>query len=199
MPLKNRYILILGRNPQEASMYARRAGLPNFTYRAVSSAKSIRKIQVADVHVLPGFHDRPDKHSILRELRWGRDIVFVDVEMPAPADIVEDQGDGMGPQLSLDDEFKALAAEVYQATGNLEAKAMAEHGLEDEIVPEPTFVVVAVPDDTPVPEHHEAMVATVLPEAPKPKVRRKRCNLCGIMVTGADDEAHDLDKHKAVW
>lgn len=39
------------------------------------------------------------------------------------------------PAADLDAEVRALAAEVADATGSTEARAIAEHGLEDEIVP----------------------------------------------------------------
>lgn len=101
---KHRYVIVLAANPSEGATYARRTGLPARTYRVPAAAKSIKGLQAADVHVLPTFATRPDRHAILAELRHGRDIVMVDVQMPAPAEPAPvDQGDGMGEQLTIDD------------------------------------------------------------------------------------------------
>lgn len=98
---KSRYVLVLSGSIGEGNTYAKRVGLERFSYRAIGARKQVQNIQVADVHILPSFHKRPDKHAILGELRWGRDIVYKDVEMP-PAPPREGD-DRYGEQLTIDE------------------------------------------------------------------------------------------------
>lgn len=99
----HRYVLVFAENIAEANTYAKRAGLPRGRYRAVGHAASIRRIQVADVHELPSFERRRDKHAIRAEIRHGRDIRYFKVEMPPkPEEPAVDQGDGMGQQLTIE-------------------------------------------------------------------------------------------------
>jgi hypothetical protein len=97
------YVIVLAKNSQEGAVYVRRAKLPRGRWRIAASAGSIRGLRKAQVHVLPSFNDRPDRHSILAELRYAK-CDFIDVEMPArPVYPAKDQGDGMGEQLTIDD------------------------------------------------------------------------------------------------
>jgi hypothetical protein len=81
-----RQILILASSPREAGHYAKRADLPNFTYRAVHSAKQIRGIHSAEVHILPSFIASVSRHAILAELQWARSVEFFYVD---PEDMPE--------------------------------------------------------------------------------------------------------------
>jgi hypothetical protein len=188
---RSRYILILAKNAKQAVTYAKRAGLPNFSYRCVASAGSVTGITSADVHILPEFHTRPDRHRIFAALRYSRDIDYYDVEMP---DLLEapavDQGDGMGEQLSIDDVLE-------------EDQHMARLGLLPEVEKELGPGAVDPLDDVTAPE--EEGVDFVLGADPaelgiedKPKPRRKRCKVCGRLTVGdyPDDDTHDAAAHK---
>lgn len=97
------YVLVLAQTSHEGAKYVRRAKLPRGRWRVVAKASSIRGIRKADVHCLPGFHKRPDRHAILGELRYAQ-CQWFDVEMPPPGEApARDQGDGMGQQLTIED------------------------------------------------------------------------------------------------
>jgi hypothetical protein len=76
--------LVLAKSIPEANAYARLIDLPRSRYRAVRSAGAIKGIRNAEVHILPSFSTRPDRHSILGALRWARslEVYYVD-----PADL----------------------------------------------------------------------------------------------------------------
>lgn len=97
------YVLVLAQTSHEGSKYVRRAKLPRGRWRIVARASSIQGIRKAEVHCLPGFHKRPDKHSILGVLRYAQ-CEWKDVEMP-PREVPDavDQGDGMGEQLTIEE------------------------------------------------------------------------------------------------
>lgn len=96
------YVLVLAQTSHEGAKYVRRANLPRGRWRVVAKASSIRGIRRAEVHCLPGFHKRPDKHAILGELRYAQ-CEWRDVEMPGPGEAAPvDQGDGMGQQLTIE-------------------------------------------------------------------------------------------------
>jgi hypothetical protein len=78
--------LILARNPREAGSYAASMGIPRQHFRAVQKAAAIRGIRNAEVHLLPGFLERRDRHGIMQALRGARhlEIFYVD-----PADVRE--------------------------------------------------------------------------------------------------------------
>lgn len=109
------YILVLAKNTNEGAKYVQRAKLPRGRWRNVASAKSIRGIRKATVHCLPGFSQRPDRHSILAELRYAK-CEWIDVVMPEREERIVDQGDGMGPQLTIDDALAAIAKRSFDRT-----------------------------------------------------------------------------------
>jgi hypothetical protein len=134
------YVIVLAKNSQEAAKYAKRAKLTRGRYRLVASAGSIHGLRRAQIHRLPSFDQRPDKHRILAELRHGKHE-FHNVTMPPRAEAkVVDQGDGMGQQLTIDDALASAAiieqhGDVVQAAATLAdrpevdelAQASAEH------------------------------------------------------------------------
>lgn len=81
-----RQILILANSPREAGHYAKRAGLPNFSYRAVHSASQVRGMYSAEVHILPSFTRSISRHAIFAALQWARaiDYYYVDPEDMPP-------------------------------------------------------------------------------------------------------------------
>lgn len=80
-----RQTLILAKSTTEANRYAKLFGMDRFTYRAVTRAGAIRGLRSAEVHILPSFLQRVDRHSIVAELRMARrlDVIYVD-----PVDLV---------------------------------------------------------------------------------------------------------------
>jgi hypothetical protein len=174
------YILVLAESPSEAAKYIKLAKLPRGRWRIASSASSIRGIRRATVHRLPGFKKRPDKFAVLSVLKYAR-CDWVDVEMPDEP--VEDQGDGMGPQLTLPG-FTEM--QVAQATSPLVAPtgddqepseppngsaAMGNEGgpVQADEVPTPDEVAAAIEQgraEEPVIPHDDAPVT--------PKARRRR-------------------------
>jgi hypothetical protein len=220
---KHRYVIVLAGSTSEGHTYARRAGVARFTYRVPSNAASIRKLQAADVHVLPSFAGRRDRHSILAELRYGRDITMIDVEMPEPA--VVDQGDGFGEQLTIDDYLPrkkdfgldvpatvALVrkdnpelADALKAVSSAEALAKVREVLSD---PTLTWASYAENDGFNVTREQFEEISLSLglvkdPEdenrfvrpAPEPAraPRRTRCPVCSELVLGL--AGHTAEKH----
>lgn len=102
--------LILAKSILEANRYAKAAGLDRFTYRAVRSAGSIRGVRHAEVHILPSFLDRLDRHSILGALRWAKtlEVFYVD-----PADFEDRDERGI-----LTDELYCMAYDEHIARGH---------------------------------------------------------------------------------
>lgn len=84
------YVIVLARTPQEGSTYAKRAKLPRGRYRVATSASTIRGLRVAEVHELPSFAQRPDRHAVEAELRFARGP-RKQVEMPERDDRVDEE------------------------------------------------------------------------------------------------------------
>lgn len=127
MPIQP-YVLVLAQTSHEGATYVRRAKLPRGRWRVVARASSIRGIRKAEVHILPGFHRRPDRHSILGELRYAQ-CEMIDVEMPpreTPAPV--DQGDGMGEQLTIDDAAPVAMPTVSSSTPPVEMPTIEAPG-----------------------------------------------------------------------
>lgn len=172
---RRRHILVLAQTPSEAHTYARRANLPNFTYRAVSSAGQIRNVQVVDVHVLPNFEKRRDRHAIRAALRHGRDIRWYDVEMPPPAprpdglfppgeqldllNLVDEQAADLAARDRAGELTDADVAELNAVSSALEADDQEDQGGEEAGAPEPS--------EDPAPA--------------APRRRRSRCRVCGTL------------------
>lgn len=66
------YVVILANNLAEANRHVKRQGLRRGTYRFAARAATVRKLRVGEIHVLPGFRKRFDKHAILNEVRFTR-------------------------------------------------------------------------------------------------------------------------------
>lgn len=185
--MAEKYKLILAKNGTEASTYGRRMGFKSGTYRCVAAAKSVRGIQVAECHVLPGFNDRVDRHAIKSALRWGRDITFVDVVMP-PAPVV-DQVDGMGPQLFMD-----LNDVPTPATKHRSFDPVVEIVKPPSLTEAQAAQLLEHVDEIPVLKSDPA--PGVMPLEQPARKRKSRCKICGRMTLGPDGEGHDEAKHK---
>lgn len=201
------YVVVLAGSVQEGRTYARRKGLVLSRCRIVANASSVRGLRQAEIHELPSFNTRLDRHAINAQLRFVRGGERILVEMPSPAEAAPvDQGDGMGQQLTIDDalgetEVRAeeVAEEVVQAAEDLhiavmetfvdntseeQAAAVAEVILEDNgLVEYTTGETNGEQAGAPEPSEDAA------PPAEKPKAtRRRRCSECGVLVP-------DLDAH----
>lgn len=66
------YVIVLAGNTREGHRYAKRMGLPRGRHRVVFSAKQIRHLRYAEIHELPSFKRRPDRHSINAALRYAK-------------------------------------------------------------------------------------------------------------------------------
>lgn len=66
------YVVILAGTTLEAMRYANAAKLKRGRYRYALRAATIRGLRVAEVHILPGFARRLDRHAILAELRYAK-------------------------------------------------------------------------------------------------------------------------------
>lgn len=98
-------LLILAATTNEAYQYCHRAGIPTRDRRIVMRRGQIVGFRTAVVHALPSFHTAAHRHSILAGLKHLK-VEWIDVEMPEKP--IEDQGDGMGPQLTLPEGLKDL-------------------------------------------------------------------------------------------
>lgn len=201
------YVVILAGTVQEGRTYARRKGLVLSRCRVVANASSVRGLRSAEIHELPSFSKRLDRHSINAQLRYVKGNGRILVEMPPPIEAPPvDQGDGMGEQLTIDDalgetEVRAeeVAEEAVRAAEDLhvavmetfvdntseeQAAAVAEVILEDNgLVEYTTGETHGEQTGTPEPSEDAA------PPAEKPKAtRRRRCPDCGALVP-------DLDAH----
>lgn len=183
-----RQILILAKSISDANSYAKLVGLPRFSYRSVRGAGAIRGVRNAEVHVLPGFLRRPDRHAIVAALRGARtlEIFYVD-----PADFGDEPPElvpggqipvsnalesGTPPtdrELEVAYRYHALREAALQPTEEeaasaIEARAeaaLADDSTAQQIDPEPEIV-------TPRPFTPEEQAAL---DAPKPtKPRRPR-------------------------
>ena len=190
MPLKNRHILILAKNARQGAQYAKRADLPNFTYRVVRQAASITGIQSVDVHMIDGWEKRSDSGAILAKLRWARDIEYFSVSMP-PEPVI-DAGDGMGEQLALDfaDEptgYDGMGAPLYVAPLPETPPQPAADSL-DHVVHEDAAA-----------EQAEEEISNALETK---KTRRTRCKVCGRLTAAAfdvDRDGHDASTHAKMF
>lgn len=109
------YTIVLAENHNEANRYAKRAKLRKGQWRFPVSASALRGLRVAEIHELPSFAGRRDRHAILAELRYSRGK-HIQVEMPGKlAEPAVDQGDGFGQQLSIDDVLHLTPVEADKA------------------------------------------------------------------------------------
>ncbi len=162
-----RATLILAKNISEANAYAKLAGLQRFTYRAVRSAGAIRGVRNAEVHILPSFLRRVDRHAILATLAWAKtlEVYYVD-----PADLEEEtRGDLTDRQLEVAYRYDALRDAALRAAAD-----DAEHGPASGRPQD-----FETPDDQ---ERSESPIGSVeaaeneglAPEKPAPKPRKPR-------------------------
>jgi len=64
------YTIVLAGSSKEANDYARVASLPRGRFRYATQASSIRGLRVAEIHELPGFARRADRHALNSVLRY---------------------------------------------------------------------------------------------------------------------------------
>lgn len=69
--------IILAASLQEGNAYAREQGFRQGDFRVALRAASIRGVRESEVHELPSFQRRLDRHAIDAELRYNRGPRFV--------------------------------------------------------------------------------------------------------------------------
>lgn len=69
--------IILSKSNRESGNYAKAVGIDRFTYRHGRNAAQIRATRRAEVHILPSFLTRMDRHAILASLAWAKGITVV--------------------------------------------------------------------------------------------------------------------------
>lgn len=67
--------IVLSGSRQETQEFARQRELRRVRY--ITGAQMLRGLRSAEVHVLPGFHFRPDRHAINAELRYRRGVTTI--------------------------------------------------------------------------------------------------------------------------
>lgn len=147
------YIVILANTPSEAAQYAREKGLRNTEYRFAARAGSIKGLRMAEIHELPSFSRRADKHAINAALRfnkakrivvsfeeWGHEAGRTDgwngigekpkAELPAPEHLTTQ----VGEQIDVFEALREMAQEIKDAgVSHPEVDAILERGADDEI------------------------------------------------------------------
>jgi hypothetical protein len=132
-----RQILILASSPREAGHYAKRADLPNFTYRAVHSAKQIRGIHSAEVHILPSFIASVSRHAILAELQWARSVEFFYVDPEDMPELPDRRGELTDEKLeeAYDEQDRRRRDRVLTLSPEEFDRVMAELDKPAEVIP----------------------------------------------------------------
>lgn len=202
--MKQPYVIVLAGNSREGRRYAKLAGLPKGRHRVVYSAKQVRNLRHAEVHELPSFARRPDRHGINAALRYTRGE-RIQVEMP---DVDDPRGELTARQLEVAYRFNALReARRKQA---LEDFRLSEMVGDTPIAPPETVLSLedalaeAYPEVGGRAELEELATAAKLdedgePVEPKAPIRRRRsrCKVCDALVFGDDDPAHNVELHEA--
>lgn len=203
-------ILILASSTTEANRYAKLVELPRFSYRYVARAGTIHgNLRRAEVHVLPSFLERRDRHRVLSALQWTHCEVFycdpADFARPegytAPiTDALEHQG--INPATPAEwsgiEEQKQADWEAFAEEQQLVADRAA--ALRDEITPAVAEVFAKAADFDPetvevgwgAEEYDPAKDPKVNPDGRK---RRYTCDVCSQKVWSDVDPAHDSDAH----
>jgi hypothetical protein len=191
--MKKPYVIVLAGNTREGRRYAKLAGLPKGGHRVVFSAKQIRRLRSAEIHELPSFRRRPDRHGInaaLRYTRGERKLVEMPTEQMSPyGDNVQmSPYDDISPrQFEAAYRYNALRdTPALDAVAEL-AKAAEEAAELDKIEDQGDGLGPQLDIDG---DEH--------PVEPKPRKRRSRCKVCAQLVFGDDDPDHDAGAHEAV-
>lgn len=180
--MKQPYVIVLAGNTREGRRYAKLAGLPKGRHRVVFSAKQIRRLRYAEIHELPSFKRRPDRHGINAALRYTKGERKL-VEMP-----VDVEQDPRGPltarQLEVAYRFNTLR--------DLDA--------DEQMSPNDDIEQMSPNGDIPPKDQGDGLGPQLTidggEEPVKPKARRRtRCKVCDNLVASDDDPAHDAVKH----
>lgn len=100
---------ILARNFTDAHVFARDVlGLDRGYYRVVTSPSSISGMRGADLHLVPGYQNRPDRFTLRSVLRWTRMNIVDHTQAKEPVDTSPDAVPGQ----------QALPGTEAEDTGN---------------------------------------------------------------------------------
>jgi hypothetical protein len=193
---------ILARTFGDAHAYAtEKLGLGKGTYRVVNSPATLKAVRGVDLHLVAGHEKRWDRFAMTQAMRWTRmniiPVVTEQAEEPVEVDEVEHIFDATNFFVN------ATSGVDWDAPGDPLATLEAMKSIMGSDFPPPVnevHTITAVPDDTPAPASHLALVARVLPapaeepvveeSGPKPTQRRRRCKDCGELIEPADIDAH---------
>lgn len=215
--MKQPYVIVLAGSTREGRRYAKLAGLPKGRHRVVFSAKQIRHLRHAEIHELPSFKRRPDRHGINAALRYTKGERKL-VEMPAD---VEQDSRGPLTQRQLEVAYRFNALRETPALDAVSELAKAEEldaldGLKQvsEVRSNVEAILAKAEDSAAILQEFEDKDGEVEdqgdgmgpqltiegdeePVEPKAPIRRRRtrCKLCDNLVAGDDDPAHDAVKH----
>ncbi len=71
--------IVLSGSRQETQEFARQRGLRRVRY--ITGKQMLHGLRSAEVHILPGFRFRPDRHAINAELRYRRGVTIIEYAM----------------------------------------------------------------------------------------------------------------------
>lgn len=195
------YVIVLAGNSREGHQYAKRAGLPKGRHRVVYSAKQVRRLRSAEIHILPSFKRRPDRHGILAALRYTRGERF-DVTMPPKDDL---RGELTDRQLETAYRYDRLR-DTQTFFGSIsraelvDLEAVESHDVFGDIH---IATEVLSPQFPPVDQGDGLGEQLTVDGSQEPveqapvRKRRSRCKVCSELVMGDDDPAHDAAAHEA--
>ena len=200
-----RHVVILAGTHGEAWRYAKAVGLRS--YRIATRPQSVRNTKVADIHELPSFAARRDRHAILAELKWTKgERYMVTMPQPAPREISDEERFGWDGPRTVEDlltEAESLGAEVmHHVVTNADEAALTEafnhalvgHAAESLETLEQDVAALPLEPDT---EETDGQTGETQPsedpapdEEPRRRTRRRRCAECGELVPPDAEHSH---------
>lgn len=130
------HIVVLASNRLEASEYIKRAGLPKGRAVGASSAHAIEGVTFHEIHELPGFAKRRDRHAVESVLRRGRKryakVERIQVTMPPKPDPLLE-----GPDVRHDEVLDVTSIEAGPEAEVIVLETPAEEPVAVESEPEP--------------------------------------------------------------
>lgn len=202
--MKQPYVIVLAGSTREGRRYAKLAALPKGRHRVVFSAKQIRRLRHAEIHELPSFRRRPDRHGINAALRYTRGERLM-VEMPTEQMEPSEERTPAGPtlrQLEVAYRYNALRDDAEHAAWLESAEVKVEDPSWDapgDPLADLEQARAKVEDQGDGMGPQTTIDGADEPVEPKAPIRRrKRCPVCQELVFGDEDPAHDAAAHEAV-
>jgi hypothetical protein len=156
--------LILARNLKDAHAFAREElGLTRGHYRVVTGPSSISSVRGADLYLVPGHDQRFDRFAMRGALRYTRLNKIVVEEWRQGASVPDDLSPA-GEQFMILTEEEATA---FLLAMDAEPRVLPKLA---ELLNEPTVFEQA--------------------EEPVKRIRRRRCDDCGLLIDPSEVETH---------